>query len=156
LLIFKCDFTGFVWDFYTKAQSEFYDIFVALVARLSNQFSLLNVVIWIRSDNGKVFTDCRVAAFCLQKGIRHEFSAPYSQWQNGSAERMFQTILNLSVASLYQSGLVHSYWDGKTLYVLLFSASTELVSRKASIWRKASLRRFLALSACMPCLSLLA
>ena len=111
LLIFKCDFTGFVWDFYTKSQSEFYDIFVALVARLSNQFSLLNVVIWIRSDNGKVFTDGRVAEFCLAKGIRHEFSAPYSQWQNGSAERMFQTILNLAVASLHQSGLVHTYWE---------------------------------------------
>ena len=104
LLIFKCDYTGFVWDFYTKSQSEFFDILVALIARLSNQFSLVNVVVWIRSDNGKVFTERQVAAFCLAKGIRHEFSAPYSQWQNGSAERMFQTILNLSVASLHQSG----------------------------------------------------
>ena len=113
LLIFKCDFTGFVWDYYTRSQSEFYEILVALVARLSNQFSLQNVVIWIRSDNGKVFTEGQVASFCLSKGIRHEFSAPYSQWQNGSAERMFQTVLNLSVAALHQSGFVHSLLLGR-------------------------------------------
>jgi transposase InsO family protein len=111
LLIFKCDFTGFVWDFYTKSQSEFFDIFTALVVRLSNQFSLSNVVIWIRSDNGKVFTEGRLADFCLAKGIRQEFSAPYSQWQNGSAEIMFQIIMNLAVSALHQSGLVHTYWE---------------------------------------------
>ena len=63
LLIFKCDYTGFVWDFYTKAQSEFFDIFVGLVARLSNQFSLINVVIWIRSDNGKVLLRVALLTF---------------------------------------------------------------------------------------------
>lgn len=119
LLIFKCDFTGFVWDFYTKSQSEFYEIFVALMARISNQFSLANAVIWIRSDNGKVFTDGRVREFCLQKGIRHEFSAPYSQWQNGAAERMFQTILNLAVSSLHQSGLLHRYWEDSVRLAVL-------------------------------------
>ena len=44
LLIFKCDFTGFIWDFYPQSQSDFFDIFVALLARLSNQFSVKNVV----------------------------------------------------------------------------------------------------------------
>jgi transposase InsO family protein len=119
LLIFKCDFTGYVWDFYTRHQSEFFDIFVALVKRLSNQFSVKNVVVWIRSDNGKVFTEGRLAEYCLQKGIRHEFSAPHSQWQNGSAESMFNTILNLSVASLHQSGLVRGYWEDATRLAVL-------------------------------------
>ena len=81
------------------------------MARLSNQFSVKNVVVWVRSDSGKVFTEGRMSDFCLQKGIRQEFSAPYSQWQNGSVESVFNTVLNLAVASLHQSGLVHNYWE---------------------------------------------
>ena len=111
LLIFKCDFTKYIWDFYPQAQSEFFDILVALVTRLSNQFSVKNVVVWIRSDNGKVFTDGRVIEFCVAKGIRQEFSAPHSQWQNGSAETTFSPIMSLSTASLQQSGLVNNHWE---------------------------------------------
>ena len=111
LLIFKCDFTGYLWDFYTATQTEFYDILTALVTRLSNQFSKRNVVVWIRSDNGKVFTQDSVRMFCQEKGIRQEFSAPHSQWQNGSAETTFNVILGLSVASLFQSGLNRGYWE---------------------------------------------
>ena len=82
---------------------------------------------WTRSDNGKVFTDGRVVAFCLERGIRQEFSAPYSQWQNGSAESVFAPIISLSTAALDQSGLVRSYWeDAVRLAVLCINRIGEL------------------------------
>ena len=52
-----------------------------------------------------------MSALCLARGIRQEFSAPYSQWQNGQAEVTFAPITGLSTASLDQSGLVTSYWE---------------------------------------------
>ena len=110
LLIFVCDFTDFIWDFYPAKQSEFFTILEELLLRLDNEYGV-NVVAWLRSDNGKVFTDKRVTSLCAARGIRQEFSAPYSQFQNGKAERTFDTILNLATAGLHQSGLSEGYWE---------------------------------------------
>jgi transposase InsO family protein len=40
----------------------------------------------IRSDNGSKFKNTQVKDFLYEDGIKHEFSAPYTQ-QNGVAER---------------------------------------------------------------------
>ncbi|KAI3725338.1 hypothetical protein L1987_65124 [Smallanthus sonchifolius] len=45
----------------------------------------------IRSDNGSGFKNRKMGLFCLQKGIHHEFSAPYVPQQNGVAERKNRT-----------------------------------------------------------------
>ena len=111
LLIFIDSFTGYVWDFYPATQSEFYDIWHLFMARLDNESRRKNAVSWIRSDNAKVFSVPRVVAECAERGIRQEFSAPYSQWQNGKAERCFGTVLPLAAASLFQSGLSEAYWE---------------------------------------------
>ena len=111
LLVFIDDFTGFIWDFYPTSQNEFFDIFHALLLRLDNELRVVNATSWIRTDNAKVFSVPRVEAECSARGIRQEFSAPYSQWQNGKAERSFRTILSLATASLYQSGLKDAYWE---------------------------------------------
>ena len=111
LLIFIDSFTGFIWDFYPNSQSEFFDIWHLFMARLDNESRRKNAVSWIRSDNAKVFSVPRVVAECAERGIRQEFSAPYSQWQNGKAERCFGTVLPLAAASLFQSGLTEAYWE---------------------------------------------
>ena len=111
ILVFIDSFTGFIWDFYPNSQAEFFDIWHVLMARLDNEARQKNVVSWIRSDNAKVFSVPRVVAECAERGIRQEFSAPYSQWQNGKAERCFGTILSLAAASLFQSDLAEAYWE---------------------------------------------
>ena len=118
LLIFICDFAEFIWDFYTPTQSNFFDILEKLLLRLDNEHGK-NCVGWIRSDNGKVFTDHRVLALCASRGIRNEYSAPYSQWQNGKAERAFNSILDLATAALHQSGLSTTYWPFATRLAVL-------------------------------------
>ncbi|KAI3773979.1 hypothetical protein L1987_48519 [Smallanthus sonchifolius] len=54
----------------------------------------------IRSDNGTEFKNNLMELFCLRKGIRHEFSAPYTPQQNGVAKRkngtLIETVLVMS------------------------------------------------------------
>ncbi|KAI3774030.1 hypothetical protein L1987_48573 [Smallanthus sonchifolius] len=49
----------------------------------------------IRSDNGTEFKNILMELFCLKKGIRHEFSVPYTPQQNGVAERKNITHMRL-------------------------------------------------------------
>ena len=80
-----------------------------MLLRLDNEFGKDCVSI-LRSDNAKVFKESIVQLLCRRRGIVQQFSAPYSQWQNGKAERAFGTILNLMRPALYTSGLARSYW----------------------------------------------
>ena len=109
ILAFIDGHTGFIWDFYPASQAEFYAILNALLLRLDNEFGK-NCVSILRSDNAKVFKETQVVTLCEARGIVQQFSAPYSQWQNGKAERAFATILNMMRPSLYQSGLARAYW----------------------------------------------
>ena len=48
--------------------------------------------------------------FCRERGIRREYTAPYSPEQNGIAERMNQTIQERVVSMLQHSGLSDGFW----------------------------------------------
>ena len=48
--------------------------------------------------------------YCLDHGIVHEFTAPYSSAQNGLAERAIRTTMDDVRTLLRDSGLGHSYW----------------------------------------------
>jgi len=104
MLLFIDDFTEMLFDFYVTKQSQYYDIFVALIARFENEHGR-GCVCWIRSDGGLVFSEKRVVDFCVKKGIACHYSAAHSQWQNGKSERSNRTIIELSSAGLHQSGL---------------------------------------------------
>jgi transposase InsO family protein len=40
-----------------------------------------------RSDNGPEFKNLQVKEYLQEKGIKHEFSAPYTPQQNGVVEK---------------------------------------------------------------------
>ena len=109
ILAFIDGYTGFVWDYYPAAQTEFFTILQALLLRLDNEFGV-NCVSVLRSDNAKVFKEAVVVALCEGRGIIQQFSAPHSQWQNGKVERFFDTFLGMLRPSLFQSGLNRPYW----------------------------------------------
>ena len=46
----------------------------------------------LRTDNGGEFKSDEFVKFYRERGIRREYTAPYSPEQNGIAERMNQTI----------------------------------------------------------------
>lgn len=50
----------------------------------------------IRSDNGTEFMSRDFQALITENKIRHETSAPYSLHQNGTAERGWRTLYDMS------------------------------------------------------------
>jgi transposase InsO family protein len=65
----------------------------------------------IRSDRGGEYLSEEMKAFCEQKGILHEVSAPYSPSQNGVAERRQRTIVESARCMLLSSGLPQRFWN---------------------------------------------
>ena len=55
-------------------------------------------------------------SYCQEKGITHEFTAPYSSSQNGLAERAIRTTIDDIRTLLRDSGLPHSYWAEAAAY----------------------------------------
>ncbi|KAI3712660.1 hypothetical protein L1987_71222 [Smallanthus sonchifolius] len=64
----------------------------------------------IRSDNGTEFKNNLMELFCLKKGIRHEFSAPYTPQQNGVAERKNRTLIETARTMLSDAKLPVTFW----------------------------------------------
>ena len=64
----------------------------------------------IRSDGESVNVSKEVREWCSRNGIRHEKSAPYSQWQNGIAERAIKTAWEGSEAMRKAAGAPGEYW----------------------------------------------
>ncbi|KAI3815830.1 hypothetical protein L1987_15513 [Smallanthus sonchifolius] len=62
------------------------------------------------SDNGSEFKNSKMGLFCLQKGIHHEFSAPYVPQQNGVAERKNRTLVETARTMLADSKHPVTFW----------------------------------------------
>lgn len=63
------------------------------------------------SDNAKELCQGRFNDICVSHGILREYTAPYSSFQNGKAERFNRTIMDLSRAMLADNNLSPALWD---------------------------------------------
>uniref|UniRef100_A0AAV1U342 Polyprotein n=1 Tax=Peronospora matthiolae TaxID=2874970 RepID=A0AAV1U342_9STRA len=78
-------------------------------------FILMKSSIWnedkvLRSDNGGEYRNETMNKFCKAKFIKQEFTVPYNPEQNGIAERMNRTLVEMTRCMLKESGLDKSYW----------------------------------------------
>ena len=64
----------------------------------------------VRSDQGGEFISEKRASILIQNKIRYERSAPYSQHQNGKAERARRTLFDMQRCLLVQSVLNKNLW----------------------------------------------
>ena len=64
----------------------------------------------LRSDNGGEYRNSEMQNFCKAKFIKQEFTVPYNPEQNGMAERMNRTLVEMTRCMLKDSGLDKSYW----------------------------------------------
>ena len=65
--------------------------------------------IWI--DRGTEFVKDELRDWCRSQGVHFELTAPYSPSQNGVAERMNRTLVELSCAMLSDSELPEFLWE---------------------------------------------
>ena len=88
----------------------------------------LEVGFWstLRSDNAQEYKSAEFKAFCDERSIKREFSAPYSQHQNGIAESVWATIAPTAIAALIDQQLPNSWWT------MAFSWAAHLHNRLAN------------------------
>ena len=64
----------------------------------------------LQTDNDTVFRSRAFTEWCASQGIQTRYSSPYTQAQNGKAERNWNTILDLANTLLIDAGLPKPYW----------------------------------------------
>lgn len=64
----------------------------------------------IRTDNARELLSNDFQSYLLQHGIKHELSVPYAHPQNGRAERVIQSIEQVTRSLLEQAKLPMKYW----------------------------------------------
>jgi hypothetical protein len=65
----------------------------------------------VRSDNGGEYVSARFQDFCQTEGIRQELTTPYSPQQNGVAERMSRTIMEMASSMLHHADAPMEFWE---------------------------------------------
>ena len=64
----------------------------------------------LRSDNGGEYRNAGMDRFCKSKSIKQEYTVPYNPEQNGMAERMNRTLVEMTRCMLKDSELNKTYW----------------------------------------------
>ncbi|KAI3742394.1 hypothetical protein L1987_60074 [Smallanthus sonchifolius] len=108
-LVVTDDFSRFSWVHFLGTKDETADILQYLILSLESLCKLK--VRRIRSDNGTEFKNNLMGLFCLKKGIRHEFSAPYTPQQNGVGERKNKTLIETARTMLSDAKLPVTFWE---------------------------------------------
>ena len=75
-VIFVDDFTHFTWLFLLKRKSDVFQVFLHFYSLVETQFS--TKIKTLRSDGRGEFVNANFKSFCLEHGIFHQFSCPYS------------------------------------------------------------------------------
>ncbi|GJY12731.1 putative ribonuclease H-like domain-containing protein [Tanacetum coccineum] len=93
-LVITDDYSRFCWVFFLAKKDKTSDILKTFVRQIENQLN--QKVKIIRSDNGTEFKNRVMLEFCGEKGIKQEFSNARTPQQNGVAERMNRTLIDLA------------------------------------------------------------
>jgi len=73
----------------------------------------------LRADSAVEYQKGRFKQCCDDEGITQEFSAPYTQNQNGVAERSWRTLAEKARTMLIASGLSRKFWGYAMLHATL-------------------------------------
>jgi transposase InsO family protein len=76
-LVIVDDYSRFTWVFFLRDKSESQETLKRFLRWAQNEFELK--VKMIRSNNGSEFKNLQVEEYLEEEGIKHEFSAPYTQ-----------------------------------------------------------------------------
>ena len=98
-VIFKDDFSGYVFIHFIKLKSEVEALFRQLIQRI--QVETGQHVVTLRSDNGGQYFSNAFEEWLKERGIKHESSASKRPEQNGVSERSNRTIVEPARSMLH-------------------------------------------------------
>src|SRR3954462_4648347 len=102
------DSTRYCYVYLLKFKDEALNYFKIYKAEAENQLDLK--IKRLRSDHGGEYFSNEFDLFCMEHGIIHEWTPPYSPQSNGVAERKNRTLTDLVNAMLDTSGLSKEWW----------------------------------------------
>nr|GEV45419.1 retrovirus-related Pol polyprotein from transposon TNT 1-94 [Tanacetum cinerariifolium] len=107
-LVVTDDFSRLTWTFFLKTKDETSGILRKFITEIENLKNLKVKI--IRCDNGGEFINKEMDDFCLQKGIKREFSNARTPQQNGVAERRNRTLIEATRTMLADAKLPVTFW----------------------------------------------
>ena len=105
-LTFIDDKTRYTWVYFLKTKDQVYEKFLewkAMVEKSSSQKVKI-----LRTDNGGEYTSKKFESYLKKEGIRHEVTIPKTPEQNGVAERMNRTLVEMTRSML--SDMSRVFW----------------------------------------------
>ena len=126
-LVVTDDYSRFSWVMCLHRKSDSFDNLKVLFTRLENIYGLK--IKRIRSDNGTEFKNAQMDDLCENKGIHHEYSAPYTPQQNGVAERKNRTLIETARTMLADSNLPVMFWN-EAIYAACYTLNRVLTVKK--------------------------
>jgi transposase InsO family protein len=108
-LIIVDDFSRFTWLFFLQDKSETKSTLKRFLRRTQNEIELK--IKKIRSDNGSKFKNLQVEEYLEEECIKHEFSAPYTQQQNGVVERKNKMLIDMARTMLGEYKTQEQFWS---------------------------------------------
>ena len=103
---FVDDFTGACFVYFLKQKCDATRALKKFLCDIAPYGKLKRM----RSDNGGEYISEKFENVLIQHQVRHEFSAPHSPHQNGTAERNWHTIFEIARGMLIESKLPKFLW----------------------------------------------
>ena len=105
---FVDDYSRYVSVYMMKSKDEVFDKFMQFVK--SSENAIGKKIKKLRSDNGGEFTSTKFNNYCEAHGIEKHLTVPYTPQQNGVAERMNRTLMEMTRSMLYHANLPQYLW----------------------------------------------
>ena len=98
VLTFIYDYSRFCWVYFLKLKSEVFEHLKIWKAFVENQSG--NKIKVLRTDNGKEYVNKNLQHLCDECGIQMQHSTPYTQQQNGVAERKNRSLKEMATCMI--------------------------------------------------------
>ena len=106
------DYSGIIRPYFMKNKSDTLNAFKMFVADTRPYGEIKRV----RLDHGGEFTSTAFKNYLRDNKIKPEYSAPNSPHQNGTAERSWRTLLEMSRCLIIDSNLPKTFWPYAVMY----------------------------------------
>ncbi|KAE8969014.1 hypothetical protein PR001_g27622 [Phytophthora rubi] len=117
VVTFVDDYSRYVHAYLIKAKSEVFARFKEYKALVEAQTG--RRIRCVRSDNGGEYVNKQFGDYFAAHGIVHQTSTPYTPQQNGLAERMNRTLVEMARSMLYHRGMAREWW-GEALHTAVY------------------------------------
>jgi hypothetical protein len=107
-VLFINDHSRKTWIYFLKTKDGVLARFQEFKAQVENLAKRKIKV--LRSDNGGEYTSKDFSDFCIEAGIKREYTVPYNPHQNGVAERNNKTIIEATKAMIHDQSLPMIMW----------------------------------------------